>query len=196
MVVPGPELVTKAELTTAKKISDYAFEYCSGLTSVTIGNSVTSIGGWAFEGCSKLINIIADGINAPTIGSNSFGNVKNCFLHVPLGSEGAYATNFGTYFKSGNSYSNTIVPYSAYSRISAGEYSFKVWDASSDAELSEGIEKVYVPVEATVNDLQYKRTFNNTDWQALYVPFELDVKTDLADFSVIKSLHLRQMQSM
>ena len=51
-------------------------------------------------------------------------------------------------------------------------------------ELSEGADKVYVPVEATVNDLQYKRTFNNTDWQALYVPFELDVKNDLAGFNV------------
>ena len=31
-------------------VSD-AFSYCSGLTSVTIGNSVTSIGVSAFEGC-------------------------------------------------------------------------------------------------------------------------------------------------
>ena len=32
-------------------IGNYAFEYCSGLTSVTIGNSVTSIGSSAFYKC-------------------------------------------------------------------------------------------------------------------------------------------------
>ena len=34
-----------------------AFDYCSGLTSVTIGNSVTSIGQYAFRGCSGLTSI-------------------------------------------------------------------------------------------------------------------------------------------
>ena len=35
-------------------IGEYAFVYCSGLTSVTIPNSVTSIGNGAFYGCSGL----------------------------------------------------------------------------------------------------------------------------------------------
>ena len=38
-------------------IGNYAFYYCSGLTSVTIGNSVTSIGNGAFWGCSGLTSI-------------------------------------------------------------------------------------------------------------------------------------------
>ena len=32
-------------------IGDFAFYYCSSLTSVTIPNSVTSIGDWVFYGC-------------------------------------------------------------------------------------------------------------------------------------------------
>ncbi len=38
-------------------IGDYAFLYCTGLTSVTIPNSVTSIGDEAFYGCSGLTSI-------------------------------------------------------------------------------------------------------------------------------------------
>ena len=37
-------------------IGNYAFEGCSGLTSVTIPDGVTSIGDWAFYGCSGLTN--------------------------------------------------------------------------------------------------------------------------------------------
>ena len=42
-------------------IGDYAFGDCSGLTSVTIGNSVTSIGESAFSSCSGLKNITYTG---------------------------------------------------------------------------------------------------------------------------------------
>ena len=38
-------------------IGSYAFYGCSGLTSVTIPNSVTSIGYYAFNGCSGLTSV-------------------------------------------------------------------------------------------------------------------------------------------
>ncbi len=47
--------VTEATFTTATKISAYAFYNCTALKSVTIGDSVTSIGEDAFAGCSKPI---------------------------------------------------------------------------------------------------------------------------------------------
>ena len=52
-------------------IGESAFEYCSRLTSVTIPNSVTSIGGFAFDGCSGLTSVSIP--NSVTfIGSNAF----------------------------------------------------------------------------------------------------------------------------
>ncbi len=38
-------------------IGDYAFSYCSGLTTITIPEGVTSIGDYAFAGCSSLTSI-------------------------------------------------------------------------------------------------------------------------------------------
>ncbi len=38
-------------------IGDYAFSGCSGLTSITIPNSVTSIGEYAFSGCTALTSV-------------------------------------------------------------------------------------------------------------------------------------------
>lgn len=52
-------------------IGSYAFNGCSGLTSIAIGNSVTSIGDNAFYNCSKLTNItIPDSVTS--IGESAF----------------------------------------------------------------------------------------------------------------------------
>ena len=54
------ELVTEANISTAAIVNAYAFYNCSGLTSVTIGNSVTSIGIHAFDGCGSLKSAYID----------------------------------------------------------------------------------------------------------------------------------------
>ena len=79
-------LVTNAVLTSATKISDYAFYNCSSLTSIEIPNSVTSIGNYAFTSCYKLVEVINNSPNITVVkGSSSNGylgyyalSVSNC----------------------------------------------------------------------------------------------------------------------
>ena len=56
-------------------IGTFAFAYCSGLTSVTIPNSVTTIGDWAFYGCSGLTSITIPN-SVTTIGDYAFLNCR------------------------------------------------------------------------------------------------------------------------
>ncbi|MBR1789141.1 MAG: leucine-rich repeat domain-containing protein, partial [Bacteroidaceae bacterium] len=67
-----PESVTyKGNTYRVTSIGSYAFSGCTGLTSVIIGNSVTSIGSYAFQGCSGLTSVdIGDGVTS--IGSYAF----------------------------------------------------------------------------------------------------------------------------
>ena len=53
-----PESVTFGGISfPVTSIGGSAFDGCSGLTSVTIGNSVTEIGNSAFSGCSGLTSV-------------------------------------------------------------------------------------------------------------------------------------------
>ena len=89
-------------------IGDYAFYYCSGLTSVTIPNSVTSIGEWAFRDCSGLTSVISKAVAPPTCGSDAFSTETYSIpLIVPSIAKAAYTkasiwSNFSKYAEPDN----------------------------------------------------------------------------------------------
>ncbi len=86
-------------------IGNYAFSYCESLTSVTIGDSVTSIGYGAFEYCTSLTNVtIPDSVMS--IGGYSFHYCD--FTSVTLGNS---VTSIGEYaFCDCDSITSMIIP--------------------------------------------------------------------------------------
>ena len=73
-------------------IGDYAFYGCSSLTSITIPESVTSIGNWAFGNCSSLtsINVNANNPNYCAIDGVLFNKDQTTLIQYPGGKQGAY----------------------------------------------------------------------------------------------------------
>ena len=70
-------------------IGDHAFYVCSGLTSVTIPNSVTSIGMGAFEGCDSL-----ESITIPFVGATKEGTSGTHFGYIFGASSSGYNENY------------------------------------------------------------------------------------------------------
>ena len=83
------EHIVKYTLTDPTSIGQYAFSYCSGLTSIDIPSGVTSINTGAFFRCGNLVSITCNATTAPTITNGTFQDVKSGgTLTVPIGSSG------------------------------------------------------------------------------------------------------------
>jgi hypothetical protein len=80
-------------------IGNSAFYNCSGLTSCTIGSGVTSIGYDAFNRCTRLTSITINVTTPPTLSSNAFDSTNNCPIYVPTDSVETYksASGWSTY---------------------------------------------------------------------------------------------------
>ena len=78
-----PTSLKEVVITGSSHIPYGAFNKCSNLTSITIPNSVTSVGGSAFSGCSNAQEIVFEGETAPTFGTSVFNNSNDCPIYVP-----------------------------------------------------------------------------------------------------------------
>ena len=86
------EHIVKYTLKDPTSIGDYAFNYCSGLTSIEIPNSVTSIGNYAFSLCGLLTEINVDENNTvySSIDGVLFNKSQTELIQYPEGKQGSY----------------------------------------------------------------------------------------------------------
>lgn len=145
-------------------IGDYAFINCSSLTSVTIPDSVTSIGSDAFFNCSSLTNVTI-GNSVTSIETRAFYYCTS-LTNVTIGSS---VTNIGDYaFWGCNSLTSVTIPNKV---TSIGEKTF--WDCSSltsvtisDSVTSIGNDAFY---NTRLTDVYYAGT--KTQWEAIAVGY-------------------------
>ena len=79
---------------SVKHIPTYLCYEMSTLTSISIPNSVTSIGGGAFYNCSSLDSVVVEAITPPTLGdagNYSFFSSPTCY--IPCGTLAAYQSS-------------------------------------------------------------------------------------------------------
>lgn len=69
-----------------------AFSGCSSLTSVTISSGMKSIEEYAFSSCEKLVDVYCYATTLPTVYNSSFENY-NASLYVPCESKESYAND-------------------------------------------------------------------------------------------------------
>lgn len=76
-------------------IGDNAFNNNYDLVSITIPNSVTSIGSFAFDNCGRLHSITIYATTPPSLGSGAFDNSNDCPIFVPSESYDLYQFDEG-----------------------------------------------------------------------------------------------------
>lgn len=79
-------------------IGSEAFRGCTGLTSVEIPSGITSIGSEAFIGCRNLSTITVYATIPPTLGSDAFDRSNLGTIYVPCESLNAYRASWSTYY--------------------------------------------------------------------------------------------------
>jgi hypothetical protein len=85
-------LVSLSISDSVKSIGNYAFRGCSGLSNLIISNSVTSIGNMAFESCSKLTELVIPN-SVTLIDKSAFAGCDN-LIEVIL-EDGTQTLSFG-----------------------------------------------------------------------------------------------------
>ena len=157
-----------------------AFYDCSGLTSVTIPNSVTSIGTYAFYGCSGLTSVICMASTPPYIEKPSKGLPQpfpeSTTLYVPSRYVAQY---INAYHWENGPYGRTFI------YVQAIPTTYTLTDGET---FNNGL-------QLDECEISYTRTFNNTAWQALYIPFSLKYEDWKDNFEVAYINNLRQLDT-
>lgn len=151
---------------SVESIGNGVFNNCTGLTSVTIPSSVKSIGDRAFAGCTGLTSMTVEAKTPPSVGDECFLNVdKTIPVYVP-------SSKIAKAYRAADGWKDFINLFYYYTFEDKTEY-----------VASSGF---------AVDELTYIRTFDNTDWQALYVPFSMSYDEWKDDFDIAKIVNVIQ----
>ena len=138
-----------------------------GLTSITIPNSVTSLGVYCFWCCSGLTNIKMKSSTPPSTASSAFSDCSSLTtVYVPIGATSAYNEE----------------PWNTYEIV-------EFLDALN---ISDNGSAIYTQAEDAEKDvITYTRNYAHTGWQALYVPFDIpyDEISDNFDAAELNDVH-------
>ncbi|MBR1788972.1 MAG: leucine-rich repeat domain-containing protein, partial [Bacteroidaceae bacterium] len=174
------------------EIGDFAFQGCSGLTSVTIPNSVTEIRGSAFWGCTGLTSVTI-GNSVKVIDERAFTYCSG-LTSVTCYAESVPTTDISVFYFSPISSATLYVPaksLAAYAATSPWSEFGSILPIESSFALNDG-ESYTHDMDTEYDELTYTRTFSNTDWQALYVPFPMKYDDWKSDFEVARINNLHQ----
>lgn len=151
--------IQKADIDNeVSKIGKYAFYNQLDMTSVSIGSKVSRIGSYAFYGCSNLSGIYCKSTTPPICTLTTFEEDTKlfCDVFVPEESLSKYQTaNEWKEFRSISTFTESVSTGTTTNIADGASFSF---DKNVIYDL-----------------LTYTRTFSNTHWQALYVPFAIPV---------------------
>ena len=142
------KVVTSVNITTATRIRGYAFQNCDNIKTVSIGDSVESIGEGAFNGCSAITSI-----KLPFVGGGTSKTANRSTLFGYIFGKDYYAGAIATYQSYSSAYSSSSTFYLPSTlksvTITGGDLfygAFSDCDKLTTIELPESTS--YIPTEA------------------------------------------------
>ena len=133
--VSGSKITSVSIPNSVTTIGEYAFRYCSSLTSVNMPNSVTEIGNYAFSYCSSLTNLNIPN-SVTTIGGSAF---SYCSSLTNLNIPNSVTTIGGNAFSYCSSLTNLNIPNSV---TTIGSYAFSYCSGLTNVTIGNSVTSI------------------------------------------------------